>query len=68
MIFGGVLERFPKLKVCFAHGGKICGRLKCFRMGCLNICYPGQEGKPGETAQAVCCMICEAESLLWTWR
>ncbi|XP_013402157.1 2-amino-3-carboxymuconate-6-semialdehyde decarboxylase, partial [Lingula anatina] len=21
MIFGGVLERFPKLKVCFAHGG-----------------------------------------------
>jgi aminocarboxymuconate-semialdehyde decarboxylase len=22
MIFGGVLERFPKLKVCFAHG---CG-------------------------------------------
>ena len=22
MIFGGVLERFPKLKVCFAHGGK----------------------------------------------
>ena len=22
MIFGGVLERFPKLRVCFAHGGK----------------------------------------------
>jgi aminocarboxymuconate-semialdehyde decarboxylase len=22
MLFGGVLERFPKLKVCFAHGGK----------------------------------------------
>ena len=22
MIFGGVLERHPKLKVCFAHGGK----------------------------------------------
>lgn len=22
MIFGGVFERFPKLKVCFAHGGK----------------------------------------------
>ena len=21
MIFGGVLERYPKLKVCFAHGG-----------------------------------------------
>lgn len=21
MIFGGVLERFPKLRVCFAHGG-----------------------------------------------
>ena len=21
MIFGGVLERFPGLKVCFAHGG-----------------------------------------------
>ena len=21
MIFGGVLEKFPKLKVCFAHGG-----------------------------------------------
>ncbi|RUS89351.1 hypothetical protein EGW08_002871 [Elysia chlorotica] len=21
MVFGGVLERFPKLKVCFAHGG-----------------------------------------------
>lgn len=21
MIFGGVFERFPKLKVCFAHGG-----------------------------------------------
>ncbi|KAK2159928.1 hypothetical protein LSH36_143g02024 [Paralvinella palmiformis] len=21
MIFGGVLERFPRLKVCFAHGG-----------------------------------------------
>ncbi|XP_046543618.1 2-amino-3-carboxymuconate-6-semialdehyde decarboxylase-like isoform X2 [Haliotis rubra] len=21
MLFGGVLERFPKLKVCFAHGG-----------------------------------------------
>ena len=27
MIFGGVLERFPKLKVCFAHGDKHCGRL-----------------------------------------
>ncbi|KAJ7384197.1 hypothetical protein OS493_023526 [Desmophyllum pertusum] len=22
MIFGGVLERYPKLKVCFAHGGE----------------------------------------------
>ena len=22
MIFGGVLERFPRLKVCFAHGGE----------------------------------------------
>ena len=22
MIFGGVLERYPNLKVCFAHGGK----------------------------------------------
>ena len=22
MLFGGVLEKFPKLKVCFAHGGK----------------------------------------------
>ena len=22
MTMGGVLERFPKLKVCFAHGGK----------------------------------------------
>uniref|UniRef100_A0A0E9WLK4 2-amino-3-carboxymuconate-6-semialdehyde decarboxylase n=1 Tax=Anguilla anguilla TaxID=7936 RepID=A0A0E9WLK4_ANGAN len=21
MIFGGVFEKFPKLKVCFAHGG-----------------------------------------------
>lgn len=21
MLFGGVLERFPKLRVCFAHGG-----------------------------------------------
>jgi len=21
LIFGGVLEKFPKLKVCFAHGG-----------------------------------------------
>ena len=21
MMFGGVLERFPKLRVCFAHGG-----------------------------------------------
>lgn len=21
MIFGGILEKFPKLKVCFAHGG-----------------------------------------------
>lgn len=21
MIFGGIFERFPKLKVCFAHGG-----------------------------------------------
>ena len=21
MIFGGVLERYPRLKVCFAHGG-----------------------------------------------
>ena len=27
MIFGGVLERFPKLKVCFAHGGTYCRRL-----------------------------------------
>lgn len=25
MIFGGVLERFPKLRVCFAHGGKANG-------------------------------------------
>lgn len=24
MIFGGIFERFPKLKVCFAHGGKKC--------------------------------------------
>ena len=23
MLFGGVLERFPKLKVCFAHGGQL---------------------------------------------
>ena len=23
MIFGGVLERFPRLKVCFAHGGEV---------------------------------------------
>ena len=23
MIFGGVLERFPQLKVCFAHGGEV---------------------------------------------
>jgi len=22
MIFGGVLEKFPRLRVCFAHGGK----------------------------------------------
>lgn len=21
MMFGGVLERYPKLRVCFAHGG-----------------------------------------------
>lgn len=21
LVFGGVLERYPKLKVCFAHGG-----------------------------------------------
>ena len=26
-------------------------------MGCLNICYPGQEGIPGVTIHAVCCMI-----------
>ena len=25
MIFGGVLERFPRLKVCFAHGGEVGG-------------------------------------------
>ena len=24
MMFGGVLERFPKLRVCFAHGGNTC--------------------------------------------
>ena len=23
LIFGGVLERFPKLKFCFAHGGNV---------------------------------------------
>lgn len=23
MIFGGVFEKFPKLKVCFAHGGTV---------------------------------------------
>ena len=23
LIFGGVLERFPRLKICFAHGGII---------------------------------------------
>lgn len=22
LLFGGVLERFPKLKLCFAHGGE----------------------------------------------
>ena len=26
MIFGGVLDKFPNLKVCFAHGGgSFCG-------------------------------------------
>jgi len=24
MAFGGVFERFPKLRVCFAHGGQLC--------------------------------------------
>ena len=27
MEFGGVFERFPKLRVCFAHGGQLHGIL-----------------------------------------
>lgn len=29
MIFGGVLERYPRLKVCFAHGGSLLCFILC---------------------------------------
>lgn len=29
MMFGGVLERFPKLRVCFAHGGEFVCEVLC---------------------------------------
>ncbi|MCC6428234.1 MAG: amidohydrolase [Phycisphaerales bacterium] len=35
VIFGGVLERFPKLKLAFAHGGgSFCGTLGRIQHGC----------------------------------
>ena len=35
MIFGGVLERFPRLKVCFAHGGaKVLSAVSS-----VTVCY-----------------------------
>lgn len=42
MIMGGVFEKFPKLKVCFAHGGETLfvsaqtGLRKCHRQGDLE--------------------------------
>ena len=36
VLLGGVLERFPKLKFCFAHGGKLCSFLN--EMPFLNVC------------------------------
>ena len=34
MIFGGVLEKLPKLRICFAHGGgAFCGTLGRFEVG-----------------------------------
>ena len=27
MLFGGVFEKFPRLKVCFAHGGIVLAKL-----------------------------------------
>jgi hypothetical protein len=40
MILGGVLERFPKLKVCFAHGGVcVCVRVLCCVV-CVAQCAP----------------------------
>ena len=38
MIFGGVLERYPKLKVCFAHGGKQLGMSSTSRLKSLISC------------------------------
>uniref|UniRef100_A0A4W2DKY2 2-amino-3-carboxymuconate-6-semialdehyde decarboxylase n=1 Tax=Bos indicus x Bos taurus TaxID=30522 RepID=A0A4W2DKY2_BOBOX len=38
MIMGGVFEKFPKLKVCFAHGGKPLSVL--VSLGCQNKIRP----------------------------
>ena len=38
MIMGGVFEKFPKLKVCFAHGGKTLSVL--VSLGCQNKIRP----------------------------
>ncbi len=38
LIFGGVLERFPKLKFCFAHGGTV--------LSILSICTKEMKRNP----------------------
>lgn len=46
MLFGGIFERFPKLKVCFAHGGKeetnTCSALKLIKRSNLK-CLGGAD-------------------------
>ena len=55
MVFSGVLERFPKLKVCFGHEVTYVGG-SVFEGGVLKATV-GIVGMQQETAQAMCCMI-----------
>ena len=45
MTMGGVLEKFPKLKVCFAHGGECIKFLSCLRLSGVDVVGVGRSQK-----------------------